>query len=553
MKPLKHPMMILACVLPLVFSGCRNGMEIREGLIGIYFSEPNLTSIKALSNLTSLDQIWGQDYEYGTESSGRWKGFLIGPADGKVGILLETNRRARLSLGGLGEIEAGGATPSRVLEAEMKRGEHYPVELIFWNDAGEGVFYPAAHLPRQLSAKDAFFSVRWSWDGQALEPVPKAALFHTGVQAAPLSHIMEPDPADIDMKQFLRVEARHVIVYHEEGRFGGWPANNGIWSWGDEILVGLTKGYFKSKMHHHSYDKSKPGMSVLARSLDGGASWTVEDPENYVGDGGKPSVLKRSIDFSLPGFALRNERDLFFFSTDRGRSWKGPYRYPEMNAGPLTSRTDYLTQGKNDCLFFLSCKSESVRATLQDRAFCARTKDGGRTIEFVGWMTDTDTVRSVMPATVRVSDSHLVSAMRRRFDPPITETPVLTRNWIDVYESPDNGKTWRFLSKIANTDTGLRNGNPPSMVRLDNGRLCVMYGYRGVPYTIRARVSDDNGKTWSREIILRDGARNWDIGYTRSVVRPDQKVVTVYYFTSDDPFENHIAATIWDPMDVEEI
>jgi hypothetical protein len=166
-------------------------------------------------------------------------------------------------------------------------------------------------------------------------------------------------------------------------------------------------------------------------------------------------------------------------------------------------------------------------------------------------MTETDTIRSVMPATVRVSATHLISAMRRRYDPPITEKPVLTKNWIDVYESFDNGKTWRFLHKIANTDTGLRNGNPPSMVRLENGWLCVMYGYRGVPYSIRAKISDDNGKSWSKEIILRDGARNWDIGYTRSVVRPDQKVVTLYYFTSDDPFENHIAATIWDPMDVE--
>jgi hypothetical protein len=138
--------------------------------------------------------------------------------------------------------------------------------------------------------------------------------------------------------------------------------------------------------------------------------------------------------------------------------------------------------------------------------------------------------------------------MRRRPDPPVTDEPLLTENWIDVVESRDNGKTWTFLHKIADTDTGLRNGNPPSMVRLENGRLCVIFGYRGVPYSIRARFSDDNGKRWSKEIIIRDGARNWDIGYTRSAVRLDGKIVTVYYFTSDDPFENHIAATIWDPM-----
>jgi hypothetical protein len=31
---------------------------------------------------------------------------------------------------------------------------------------------------------------------------------------------------------------RHVMIYHEPGRFAGWPANHGIWSWGDEILSG---------------------------------------------------------------------------------------------------------------------------------------------------------------------------------------------------------------------------------------------------------------------------------------------------------------------------
>ena len=36
---------------------------------------------------------------------------------------------------------------------------------------------------------------------------------------------------------------RHVDVYFEKGMFGGWPANHGIWSWGDEILVGFSKGY----------------------------------------------------------------------------------------------------------------------------------------------------------------------------------------------------------------------------------------------------------------------------------------------------------------------
>src|SRR3954469_9668579 len=38
---------------------------------------------------------------------------------------------------------------------------------------------------------------------------------------------------------------RHVMIYHKPGRFAGWPANHGIWSWGDEILVGFSVGAYR--------------------------------------------------------------------------------------------------------------------------------------------------------------------------------------------------------------------------------------------------------------------------------------------------------------------
>jgi len=123
-----------------------------------------------------------------------------------------------------------------------------------------------------------------------------------------------------------------------------------------------------------------------------------------------------------------------------------------------------------------------------------------------------------------------------------------------IFPAADNGKTWKYLSKVA--ETGKSNGNPPSLVRLRDGRLCVTYGYRGVctkyryrevPQGIRARISEDNGKTWGREIDLRNDAKTWDLGYTRSVQRPDGKIVTMYYYNTEEIPAQHIAATIWDP------
>lgn len=49
-----------------------------------------------------------------------------------------------------------------------------------------------------------------------------------------------------------------------------------------------------------------------------------------------------------------------------------------------------------------------------------------------------------------------------------------------------------------------------------------------------------------RVIIQVDGG-TWDLGYPRMVQRPDGKVVTIYYFTTEKKKEQHIAATIWDP------
>jgi hypothetical protein len=66
---------------------------------------------------------------------------------------------------------------------------------------------------------------------------------------------------------------------------------------------------------------------------------------------------------------------------------------------------------------------------------------------------------------------------------------------------------------------------------------------------IRAKVSRDQGRTWGDEIVLRKDARTWDIGYPRTVVRKDGKLVTIYYYTTDARPEQHIAATIWSPND----
>jgi len=43
----------------------------------------------------------------------------------------------------------------------------------------------------------------------------------------------------ISVASKMTAEIQHVMIFKEPGRFGGWPANHGIWMWDDEIVVGL--------------------------------------------------------------------------------------------------------------------------------------------------------------------------------------------------------------------------------------------------------------------------------------------------------------------------
>jgi hypothetical protein len=332
---------------------------------------------------------------------------------------------------------------------------------------------------------------------------------------------------------------RHSVLHHDPDRFCGWPANNGAWQWGDEFLVRFSYHDYDEAGEYHHFDRDGRDEARFARSADGGESWSVTAADD--GFDGEVRPVGDALEFDHPDFAMRVRRDRFVVSFDRGHSWEGPHPLPDFGLdADLTARTDYQVTADGDCLAFLSVDEPQVEAGMTDRAFCARTSDG-RDWTVEGWMTgDPVEVRSVMPATVRLSDGSLVAAMRRRH---------WKHNWIDVYRSTDDGASWSFLSKVADTDVvqESNNGNPPAMVALDDDRLVVVYGYRATPYGLRAVVSDDGGRTWGAPRRLReDGARS-DLGYPRLLERSDGGLVAVYYYTTAERPEQHVAATRFSP------
>lgn len=63
---------------------------------------------------------------------------------------------------------------------------------------------------------------------------------------------------------------------------------------------------------------------------------------------------------------------------------------------------------------------------------------------------------------------------------------------------------------------------------------------------IRARISQDNGKSWGDEIILTDDATHIDLGYPCSTETDDGKILTVYYRSFEKGKNAGIYYILWD-------
>jgi hypothetical protein len=333
----------------------------------------------------------------------------------------------------------------------------------------------------------------------------------------------------------------HVDVYREDGRYAAWPANNGMWSWSqgsgsDEIVVCFVRGYMTDDFGTslHRIHKEKKRDVVQARSIDGGETWNCIPAPMPTGE---PTDCPGGIDFAHPDFALRCTGSQFLVSYDRCATWQGPYRLPTFDGLTIHARTDYQVYGPGDALVFLTAVKTNGK---EGRVYCMRTTDGGASWRFVSWIGPEPDGFSIMPASVRLSDGRLFVAIRRKegtYD-------VDERTFIELFASDDEGESWEFVTTPA-PDCGIRSGNPPAMILLDDGRLCLTYGYRSEPQGIRARLSGD-GLTWGAEIVLRDDAGDSDIGYPRTMQRSDGKIVTMYYYDDKPDGERYIGASIWD-------
>ncbi len=144
------------------------------------------------------------------------------------------------------------------------------------------------------------------------------------------------------------------------------------------------------------------------------------------------------------------------------------------------------------------------------------------------------------PHVVEMPDGKLLAMFR--FNPDDK-----TKAYLRQSESNDGGKTWTTTHKTKIW------GYPPHLILLKNGWLLASYGVRKIPYSERACISKDGGKTWDieNEIVL-SLSDSGDLGYPASVQLDDGSILTIYYQIDKEGEKTSLMQTHWKLKDYKE-
>jgi predicted neuraminidase len=188
-------------------------------------------------------------------------------------------------------------------------------------------------------------------------------------------------------------------------------------------------------------------------------------------------------------------------STDDGRTWSEPRRLPEGILGPIKNKPIQLADGS------LLCPTSTESAVDGWTIHFERTRDLGRTWEFIGPIHTQQDFNAIQPSVLRHRDGRLQILARSKND-------VLVTSW-----SADEGRTWSRVeaTKLANPNSGT------DAVTLADGRHVLVYnptrrlptGTNGPRSPLVVAVSID-GREWRDTVTLEtDSAAN---GYSYPAV-----------------------------------
>jgi hypothetical protein len=242
----------------------------------------------------------------------------------------------------------------------------------------------------------------------------------------------------------------------------------------------------------------------------------------------KPFAVAGDFVF-LGGYLLRSD--------DGGRSWKGPL-YPPSIPTEITNSA----LGKPLPAYNRGALCESKSGRILWVVAGADSATGNKTSTHL--LVSDDKGFTWKYASVVATDNNATFNETSVYETPRGDIVAFLRtaNLDDqacIARSRDGGRSFEPWQKM-----GFQ-GHPLNAMRLPDKRVLVTYGYRHIPYGIRARILNEECTDFATapEIILRDDGGNGDIGYTWPVMTDKNHILVTYYFNKNDG-TRHIAGTI---------
>lgn len=327
-----------------------------------------------------------------------------------------------------------------------------------------------------------------------------------------------------------RVESVSVVS-NQPGHYNAWPTM--IRRKPGELLVSYSGG---REAHVCPF-----GRVEMIRSTDGGRTWSwpevlmdtvIDDRDSGILETPKGSLLVTTFTSlayekllseakdwdperlerwkSVQRASTQQQRDglkgaWMLRSTDGGLLWSTPYRVPVTSPhGPIA-----LSDGR---LLYPGKKYPEEGGAI---GVCESKDDG------VTWRWLAGIPSRPGDAEANYHELHGVETNGRIVVHIRNHNKVNERETLQT-ESTDGGKTWSVPRPIGVW------GLPSHLIKLKDGRLLMSYSYRRPPRGNHARISEDQGRTWSQPIMLSEDGSG-DLGYPSTVEMPDGELLTLWY------------------------
>lgn len=359
------------------------------------------------------------------------------------------------------------------------------------------------NLNRRQLLQTATAAAAGLWGGSSTAATPDAK----GLSTKVISH--QPE-VYCGWPTLIRRANGQLIVVWSGGREGhvcpfgrvDWMVSNDdgeTWSWPRTLLDSATDdrdaGIVETAQGSLLVTTftSQAWESVLDRAKD----WSPEKLQRW-----------QAVEQRLSDEAREKELGTWMIrSTDGGLSWSSRYRIPvDAPHGPIQLRDGRL-------LYAGVALWENPR-----RVGVAQSSDDG-----VSWDWLADLPVREGDASEHYHELHAVEAADGRIVLQIRNHNPQSKHETLQSHSDDGGKTWATPYSIGVW------GYPSHLMRLNDQRLLMTYGYRRDPVGNQARVSDDGGRTWSEPITISDDATSTDLGYPSTVQLDDGSLLTVWY------------------------